>query len=414
MSPLNASGPARPRRIPLVPKHVASRLVAPYTAVMGYAFPADPPSSERDLSADPPRLRFWIVFGALSFTATLFFSYRYLGDFAVGRTDTWPARLIDEFGGSYTAIPFVYAIAAFHRRFPLRRGRWAAHLPLHVVAVLAYSLLHTSLSYGLRGVLYPLAGLGPYMAGLSLPLHYAMELPNDVAVYVAAGAVLMLIGHYRALRAHEVQSAELARSLAQAQLENLRLQLQPHFLFNALNAISSTMYDDPARADELLGQLAELLRHSLRSTHVQEVPLAEEIQGLRQYVALMQARFGDALAVDIDVPPDAGDLLVPSLVLQPLVENAVRHGNATRTGRGRIAVTATRDDGRLRLGVRDDGPGAPPGRDVLRAGIGLSRTATRLRMLYGDEGHRFQAGNDGGGFHVRIELPARSGVSMPA
>ena len=381
---------------------------------MGHASPANPPPSARDVSADPPPLRFWIVVGALSLTAILFFSYRYLGDVAAGHAGYWPARLINEFGGAYTAIPFVYAIAALHRRFPLRRGRWAAHLPLHVAGVLVYSLLHTSLSYGLRAVLYPLAGLGPYMAVTSLPLHYAMELPNDVAVYVALGAVLMLIGHYRALRAHEFQSAELARSLAQAQLENLRLQLQPHFLFNALNTISSTMYEDPARADELLGQLAELLRHSLRSTHVQEVPLAEEIQLLRQYVALLEARFGDALAVDFDVPADVTNLLVPSLVLQPLVENAVRPGNATRIGRGRIAVTANRDDDRLRLAVHDDGPGVPPGRDVLRAGIGLSRTAARLRMLYGDTGHRFLAGNEGGGFRVCIELPARAGASIPA
>jgi LytS/YehU family sensor histidine kinase len=206
-------------------------------------------------------------------------------------------------------------------------------------------------------------------------------------------------------------------SLAQAELRNLRLQLQPHFLFNALNTISATMYDEPAAADAMIAELSQLLRLSLKTVHTQEVPLRAELEALSHYTALMRARFGDQLSVTVDVEPAAADALVPSLILQPLVENAVRHGNVSLLGQGRIDVRARRDGDRLVLLVLNDTEARETGEAELLSGaapkgtgVGLTSTAERLRLLYGDA-HRFSAGkspvNGGFGFAVAIAIPFR-------
>ena len=148
--------------------------------------------------------------------------------------------------------------------------------------------------------------LGPYDYR-HLPVRFFMEAPDDAFSYAGYLGVLALVDNYRAIRDRELRAAELERGLARAQLENLRLQLQPHFLFNALNTISATMYDDPAAADAMVGQLAELLRHSLRTANVQEVSLGEELELLGNYVAIMRARFGDGLVIAVDVAPESRD-----------------------------------------------------------------------------------------------------------
>jgi len=232
-----------------------------------------------------------------------------------------------------------------------------------------------------------------------------MEFPNDVIFYLINQVVVATFRYYRTMRDREL-------SLAQAELRNLRLQLQPHFLFNALNTISATMYDDPAAADAMIAELSELLRVSLKTVHAQEVPLRAELESLSHYTALMQARFGDKLAVAVDVDPAAADALVPSLILQPLVENAVRHGNVSLLGQGRIDVRARRNGDQLTIDVLDDGPGTTRPQGDKGNGVGLSATAERLRLLYGDA-HRFSAGNasnstaGGSGFAVAIAIPFR-------
>jgi two-component system sensor histidine kinase AlgZ len=166
------------------------------------------------------------------------------------------------------------------------------------------------------------------------------------------------------------------------------------------------MYDDPRSADRMIGQLSQLLRLSLRTSHSQEVPLRDELEVLACYLGLMKARFGHRLHADVEAAHDALDALVPSLLLQPIVENAIRHGNASRASGGTIAIRVDRVGASVHVSVTDDGPGAPDGIDVFSAGIGLSATRDRLRLLYGGE-HRFEAGNRGAGFVVTIALPYR-------
>jgi two-component system, LytTR family, sensor kinase len=352
------------------------------------------------------RPQLWIAsFAGASLVSFLLFWYKYLEDVVNRRPGTFTWRAIDELTGAFYCVPLVVGTLVVGWLFPLDRRHWRESLPAHVIAVVGFSIIHTSLNWGARLILYPMAGLGPYDYGI-MPLRYLMEFPNDVMFYLINQVIVAGFRYYRTMRDREL-------SLAQAELRNLRLQLQPHFLFNALNTISATMYDDPTAADAMIAELSELLRLSLKTVHTQEVPLRAELEALSHYTALMRARFGDKLSVAVDVEPAAADALVPSLILQPLVENAVRHGNVSLLGQGHIDVRARREGDRLLLQVLNDtgtpepdgAGGAPKG-----SGVGLKSTAERLRLLYGDA-HRFSAGkspvNGGFGFAVAIAIPFR-------
>lgn len=199
-------------------------------------------------------------------------------------------------------------------------------------------------------------------------------------------------------------SARLQSRLDDARLQSLKLQLQPHFLFNTLNAITALVHTDPEGAERMIAGLSDLLRLSLGSAGEQEVPLERELEILRSYLEIQQVRFQDRLQVSLEVEPDTRGALVPNLLLQPLVENAIRHGIGPRVAGGRIAVAGRRRHDRLALEVVDDGVG--DSRSVpRREGVGLGNARERLQSLYGDA-HRFEAGGrDHHGFRVYIEIP---------
>jgi len=366
-----------------------------------------------DYLEPPSRRRVWTVALSLfTVTGALRFAYKYFDDVARRETGTIVHRFIEESTGAYTAALLFVVVVAFVWRYPLDRSGWRARLPAHVAALVAYSLAHTTLMFLTRTLIFRLLGMGAYDYGY-MPARYLMEFGEDAISYASFVAIITLYRYYRVTRQREVRTAQLERGLAQAELRNLRLQLQPHFLFNALNTISSTMYDDPRSADRLIGQLSQLLRLSLRTSHAQEVPLREELDVLNCYLGLMTARFGSRLRVNVATMPDVSDALVPSLLLQPLVENAIRHGNASRATGGAIDVHVERVGASLQLSVTDDGPGAPANADIFATGIGLSATRDRLRLLYGNS-HRFSAGNHGPGFAVNITLPYRRGAIATA
>lgn len=359
-------------------------------------------TEERKSFRFPRGLALWV--GLVVTFGLLFFVYRYLEVVVSGDSDPPLAPFINELTGALAGGLVFFPVRWLVGRLPLTRTAWPRRLPGYLLALLVCGAFSTTLMWGLRSLLYPWAGLERYDYG-TMPLRYLMELPLQAIWFTFL--VIGLHG-YAALakaRERELRAAQLEGSLARAQLRNLRLQLQPHFLFNALNTISATMYDDPAAADEMLDQLAELLRASLRTAQSDEVSLAEELSLLDRYLAIMRARFGERLTVALDLDPEASAALVPSLLLQPLVENAIRHGNAERAGRGTVAVRSRKEGGRLVLEVEDDGPGDPGAAPDRPPGIGLAATAERLRLLYGD-GQSFTAGNaPGGGFLVRASLP---------
>src|SRR5688572_27484542 len=356
---------------------------------------------------DPPSRGFvWVAsFAMFTSTGVLRFTYKYFDDVAHRETGTFAARLIEETTGTYAAMILFVAVVSFAWKYPLDRPGWRKRIPAHVAMMVGVSVAHTTLLYLSRSAIFPAVGLGSYDYGY-MPARYLMEFGNDAVGYAMYIVVISTYRYYQTTRQREIRTAQLERGLAQAELRNLRLQLQPHFLFNALNTISSTMYDDPRSADRMIGQLSQLLRLSLRTSHAHEVPLRDELEVLGCYLGLMRARFGSRLRANVDATSETLDALVPSLVLQPLVENAIRHGNASQAMGGAIDVRARRVGDLLELEVTDDGPGTPLGAGVFDHGVGLSATRDRLRLLYGDL-HRFEAGNRDGGFAVRIEIPYR-------
>jgi two-component system, LytTR family, sensor kinase len=276
--------------------------------------------------------------------------------------------------------------------------------------VLVFGASMTSIMWGIRHLVFPLVGLGAHDYG-RMPTRYFMELAPEIIIYTLFVCGYYLVDRYRVEREKALRAAKLEAGLLQARLKNLELQLKPHFLFNAMNAISATMYEDAAAADEMLGHLAELLRASLRTGDASEVTLHDELALLDHYLSIMHARFGAGLRIDVDVAAEARECVVPALVLQPLVENAVKHGGAEAVGRGAIAVRARRDGEWLRLDVTDDGPAGSPAEGG--NGIGLRATRERLELLYGAR-CSFAAGPEmGGGYRVAIGLPARRAAAVP-
>jgi LytS/YehU family sensor histidine kinase len=230
-----------------------------------------------------------------------------------------------------------------------------------------------------------------------------MEFSNFIVMYAMFITALTLFEYYHELRRRQVAAVEMETRLVQAQLQNLQLQLQPHFLFNALNTVSSVMYEDVKRADAMLAQLSDLLRRTLRRSNAQQVPLEEEIQTVRMYLGIMQERFGDDLRVEVTVDPDIAQVLVPQLLLQPLVENSIRH--AAGTSPLQITVRAACSEGDLLLRVSDNGPGMR--NSPSEKGIGLTNTAERLVALYGER-HKLSFDNGpGGGLTVTVRIPLR-------
>jgi len=229
----------------------------------------------------------------------------------------------------------------------------------------------------------------------------------NLVVYAAILGASLAMSYYAKFREREVAASQLAEQLAKAQLHALRMQLNPHFLFNSLNAVSSLMLKDVVAANKMIVRLGELLRLTLEKSDQQEVSLKQEIEFLRRYLEIEQIRFGERLQLKMDVDPSTLDAAVPNLILQPLVENAIRHAIEPQETIGQIELRSVRDNGSLVLQVSDNGPGLT--RETAcaetRERIGLNNTRERLRKLYG-EGQQFELiGNAMGGVTARLSIP---------
>src|ERR1043166_1472783 len=236
---------------------------------------------------------------------------------------------------------------------------------------------------------------------------------STIPIYWAIVCVTWVVSYYQQLRERERHTLELESRLVQSNLQTLKTQLQPHSLFNTLNAIASLVRRKPDVAEDMIGSLSDFLRITLDTAQQHEVPLRREIEFLDLYLEIQQARFGERLRVQKEIEAAAFDVVVPTLILQPLVENSVRHGIEPRETGGTILLRALRHENSLRLEIRDDGEGLKAGQlTALREGFGLSNTKARLQELYGNA-HRFQiTPNMDGGLTVAVELPWRVAVPL--
>lgn len=305
----------------------------------------------------------------------------------------------------FAATPLILWLA---HRFPIDRQRWLINGAAHLCIGLLLSVFML-FSYVLITALFGLADIGDglfsaYRSQLVESFH------TEVLTYAMVIGLSHAVDYYRKYRERELRASQLEMRLAQAQLETLKMQLHPHFLFNTLNSVSVLMGDDVVAARRMLTRLSDLLRGSLENAGAQEVSLREELEFLNNYLEIEQTRFQDRLTVRIDVEPSVLDARVPNLILQPLVENAIRHGIAPRSQPGFVEISAHRDNGQVKLSVRDNGAGLGSlSRETLVKGIGLSNTEARLQQLYGAE-HRFEISEvSGGGLQVAIAIPFRNG-----
>jgi two-component sensor histidine kinase len=297
--------------------------------------------------------------------------------------------------------PLVLWLAA---RFPIERRNLARNISIHLAGAALFASAIKVYWDAFGSSKRP-----EYLAGeFSVSrLLYSISMGFDAGFAIYWGIVLTVLAadYYRRYQSSLVESAQLQTQLVQSQLQTLRMQLDPHFLFNTLHSISELVHEDPEGAEEMIARLSELLRRSIESSGAQEVPLRDELDFLNLYLEIEKTRFDDRLRVDIQVDPGAAAALVPNLILQPLVENAIRHGISRRLAGGRIEIAARRRGERLELSVSDDGPGFRQDRP-LKEGVGLNATRGRLERLYGSE-QTIEFADTGRGVRVRILMPYR-------
>jgi two-component system LytT family sensor kinase len=314
----------------------------------------------------------------------------------------FPIQGIDWFAWGLLA-PLVIATAAALPWGETRRTRVASiWVALAFVFAVAHSVLEVTSgrAFGLVSRDMPLRTMLPARAAATLAINLIVCSMLVLSYYAAA--------HYRQSREREQRASVLEARLAEAQLESLRRQLQPHFLFNALHTVSALISDDVSAARHVLTRLGDLLRLSLAHSEKQEVPLARELGFLDAYLDIQRARFPERLTVRVDVPAALESAIVPSLILQPLVENSIRHAIEPLRRPGSIEVRAVREGDRLHLSVRDDGPGLhhAGGAD----GVGLANTRARLEHLYGPAQSLRLSNAERGGARVDVTLPLRFSV----
>jgi signal transduction histidine kinase len=346
----------------------------------------------------------WALVG-LFFSSQIYFYF--LGtprQMSVSRSLAWQMSAVVIFALS---TPLVLRLA---RRYRVERQTWRRALPMHLLAgtavSTAWSAYHIVIDTGFAG------NLGVLKLS-NFPRLIFVNLDKQLLVYAIIVVISHAVDYYQRYREGELRAS-------QAQLQALKMQLHPHFLFNALHSISALVHTDPEAADKMIARLGDFLRLTLESSAAQVVPLRQEIEFLNCYLEIERIRFRDRLTTRIDVDPQALDCRVPNLILQPIVENAIRHGVSQRSAHGHIEVLASRAGPALRLEVRDNGRGLPEGaaasaRGAKGGGVGLANTRARLQQLYG-AGHRFELSNSpAGGAVVVMEIPLQgSPAESPA
>jgi signal transduction histidine kinase len=289
---------------------------------------------------------------------------------------------------------FLWAV----RRWPIGPGRWRyAFLYLASLPVLVALMFAVYLPVRLWLFPTPFDQIRPRLAEF---FYY------ECFMLILVLGMVHAVEYQRSMRESQLRVSELKNSLMHARLEVLRNELQPHFLFNALHSVSTLMHRNVEAADEMIAQLGDLLRLSLERKSVQEAPLREELAVLAPYLSILRIRFGDRLSIGVDVDPTLLDATVPLFLLQPLVENAIRHGIDRRAGAGRIEIRARSVDDSIEIKVADDGAGLA--QNGFREGIGLSNIRLRLEQLYGARGSLKLNGNPDSGTEVAVRIPRQT------
>jgi len=367
--------------------------------------------NKTELMTEAAANRRWLGWAAIFGVCTLFivintsatyFGYRF-GMFPKDWVFSWRQMLTEQAIIWYPVALMVQPILWAGRRFRLEKQNWKRSALVHLALTFCFAAVATLASLSLLSMFEPLQ-----RNGRSLPFfflsRFITRLPISFINYWSILGAGYAFEYYRRFREQQLQATRLQAMLVEAQLQALKMQLHPHFLFNTLHAISALMDEDVKAARRMIARLSELLRLTLENAGQQEVPLRQELDALERYLEIEQIRFQDRLTVKISIEPETLEARVPNLILQPIVENSIRHGIAPCSDAGRIEISAARQNGHLELSVRDDGPGMVES-ETGKEGIGLANTRSRLQQLYGDA-HRLEIRNASeGGLVVKMLIP---------
>jgi sensor histidine kinase YesM len=365
--------------------------------------------TDQDAQHDSRSNRHWIDLGLIflfwSCAGVFLTSQTYFASLGPEQHLTWTTAALIQFTYCLLWALVTPLVIFLSHRFQLENQNWRRHLLIHFAF----------------GVLFA-AGIGTaYQVILGAILNRSLSSPiilrdvsTNVSDNIATYGFIVLLCHafsyYKRYRRRELEAARLQSLLAQTQLQSLKLELHPHLLFNTLQSISVLLPSDAEVARRMIERLGEFLRLTMDSAGNQEVNVEQEIQFLKGYLEIEQLRFQDRLTVNVSVDPNAMDVKVPNLILQPIVENAIRHGIAPGCTPGLIEIDVRRQNGKLQMQVRDNGPGlpvCPSSIKLFRGGLGLANTRARLDKLYGSA-HRFELENNpSGGLTVTLEVPSR-------
>jgi sensor histidine kinase YesM len=355
----------------------------------------------------------WVrwCFGFLVWTSlAFFFALRtYLGALQANAPVSWKATLTGYLADFYLwglVSPLIFKLA---RRFELR-ARLPRNLLIHTGLSVLFSFVVLSAAAPIFWYFgYPNLTRNPTLLTLVRNSAFSVYyLHLGLTIYWATLIVAHASQYYRDLREGEARAGQLATQLAQAQLQALKMQIHPHFLFNTLNSIAALLHKDVETADRMIARLGDFLRLTLRRSDAQTVVFGQELEFLKCYLDIEHIRFQDRLHVAMEIEQEALDVLVPNLILQPIVENAIRHGIARQTISGRVTIRAFKRQERLIMEVEDNGPGLEHGKPLgnLSGGIGLSNTRARLQQFYGQD-YQFEIANSTGrGVIVTLDIPA--------
>ena len=351
-------------------------------------------------------IRWLLIFAAWTAAGLLSASLEYFTAIVINRPYPYATAAWWNLAALYLFAVSFPAVAYLARRFPFDRQRWLSRGATYVGWIFVLSILHL-LAFLL---IYWLIG-GPRLprsapvaeAFAYFKLLFVGNLRTNLIIYALLLFGVMATNYYRRYLAGEQRAARLQAQLAQAQLQALKMQLHPHFLFNTLNAISELVHKEPETAERMVIQLSDMLRVSLDSIGVQEIPLKQELEFLRRYLDIEETRFRDRLRIRMDVDPETLGAYVPNMILQPLVENAIRHGISPLSRGGSIDIRARRNGETLQLQICDDGRGLPAAAEngSHGNGVGLTNTRARLTQLYGP-----------GRFELDVESVPDAGVAV--
>ncbi len=383
-----------------------------------------PEDATQDLEGPGPGRSLWqsrwvrlaIIWGIWTFIGIVFTLQSYFTSFRSERPMYFSDALYLQMTWSYLwalATPLVLLAAS---RLPIERNNWARSALLHVPISIVLSGIVTAIGHVFVWLYWGMS-VGRTFSFERMARFVVANFSEGIGIYLLIALMSYAFSYYRRYREGQLRTLQLEAQLSQAQLQALKMQLQPHFLFNTLHSISALLNKDPEAARKMITRLGDFLRLTLENSGSQEVTLKQEMEFLTCYLEIERIRFQNRLITRMDVAQPTLLAKVPNLILQPIVENAIRHGIAPRSTPGLIEIEAKQHNGTLRIQVRDNGPGLSKHRtsDILfKKGLGLANTETRLERLYG-AAHLFDLSNNpDGGLIVTLEIPFHKDVAAPS